>query len=141
MRELQSSDRNEIEIKDSRSGGSILLYYRNPTPEEQASYQARMIKRKGNKVQLNLYPTRLEFGLKVITGFRPGDFGLGGKPISSDPSAENYREDWKEVLRAGAHDIVTTFGRAVFENASVEEGIEIEEADVLEEEAVPLGQS
>lgn len=141
MRELQASDRNEIEIKDSRSGSGILLYYRNPTPEEQASYQARMIKRKGNKVTLNLYPTRLEFGLKVITGFRDGDFGFGGKPISSDSSAENYREDWKEVVRAGAHDIVTTLGRVVFENTSVEEAIEIEEADVLEEDAVPLGQS
>lgn len=142
MRELQASDRNEISIKDTRCGTDILLFYRTPTPEEQAAYQARMVKRQGKKMILNVYPTRLDFGLKVLTGFRTGDFGFEGKPISSDPADAGYREDWKEIVRKGAHDIVTTMGRVVFENTSVDESAEIElEEAALVEDAVPLGKS
>ncbi len=142
MRELQPSEKNEIAIKDTRSGSEVVFYYRTPTPAEVASYQARQVKRQGKKVVLNIYPTRLEFGLKVLTGFRSGDFGFEGKPVSSEPGSEGYREDWKAIVEKGAHDLVTTMARIVFENATVDESaIELVEELVEGEEAVPLAKS
>lgn len=85
MRELKTSDKNKLTIADARSGTEIELYYRTPAPSEEVAYQARLIKRKGNKVVFNSHETRLEFGFKILTGFRDGDFGIDGKPLSSDP--------------------------------------------------------
>lgn len=142
MRDLSVNQKNILIINDGRSGSTLELYYRNPTTEEEAGYQVKMVKRQGKKVILNLHPTRIEYGLKVLTGFREGDFGLDGKVISSDPSSENYREDWKELFKQGASDIIAILGRTVFEGATVEGNVDIEEitGEVIEE-AAPLAQS
>lgn len=140
MRELNRSERNTLTIQDTRSGTEIELYYRNPTSREEALFQAKVVKRKGTKVVLKSFDTRLEFGLKVLTGFREGDFGIDGKPISSDPDSPNYREDWKNILADGAADIIRTVGMTVFEGVRVNNA-DIELEEVLEEDHAPLGKS
>jgi hypothetical protein len=137
MRDLTKSDRNKLVINDTRSGTEIELYYRNPTTQEEIEYQSKLIKRKGKKVLINAFETRLQMGLKILTGFREGDFGVDGKPISSDPSSPNYREDWKDLLKEYAADIVTAFAFAVFEGARINTDIGLEIDFVEEIEEVP----
>ena len=141
MRDLTASDRNEMTINDTRSGSEILVYYRNPTTEEEIAYQANLFRRKGKKMKIAAFNTRLRFGLKIINGFRDGDFGLAGKPISSDPVSPNYREDWKSLISSQAPDILNAFAFAVFEGARVDTGMNFEfegeetEGNAGEEEA------
>ena len=137
MRELKTSDKNSLIINDARSGTEIELYYRTPTTQEEVQYQSKLIKKQGKKMLINAFETRLEMGLKILTGFREGDFGYDGKPIASDPSSSNYREDWKELLRNFAADIVTVFAFHVFEGARVNTGIDIDFAEEAEE-TLPL---
>lgn len=119
MRDLTPSDRNEITINDTRSGTEIKLFYRNPRTQEEVGYQAALFLRKGGKLKINAFETRMKYGMAILTGIREGDFGIDGKPISSDIASPNYREDWKALIAAQAPDIVTTFAFAIFEGARV----------------------
>jgi len=141
MRELKRSDNNSIAINDARSGTEIELYYRNPTSREEALYQARLVKRKGGKVIVRSFDTRLDFGLKILTGFRDGDFCVDGQPISSTPDSPHYREDWKSIVAEGASDIVRTMAFTVFEGVRVQSADEIEIEETVEEEPPPLARS
>jgi hypothetical protein len=125
MRDLTRSDKNSLIIDDSRSGTEIQLFYRNPLTEEEVAYQAALYRKHGKKVRLNSYEARLKYGLKILTGFREGDFGQDGAPISADPASPYYRENWKDLLRDEAPDIVTTFAFAIFEGARADTGIDI----------------
>lgn len=131
MRDLKASEKNKLTINDSRSGTEIELYYRNPTTQEEVQYQSKLIKRQGKKVLINAFETRLEMGLKILIGFRDGSFGFDGKPISSEPTSPNYREDWKDLLKESAADIITVFAFHIFEGARIDTGVdfEIEEAE------------
>lgn len=126
MRDLEQSDKNTLTIKDSISGTDIELYYRLPLTDERVAYQNRLFTSKGGKVKTHTAETRIEYGLKILTGFREGDFGFGGKPISSDPQSKNYKENWKILVKATASDIVNAFAFVVFEGASLQTEPEIE---------------
>ncbi len=139
MRDLTKSDKNKIIIHDTRSGSDIELYYRNPTTEEEIAYHNKLLKRQGRKMVLNIFETRLEIGLKILTGFREGDFGLNGKPISSDPQSPNYCENWKELLKENAADIITAFAYAVFEGTRADTGTGFEiEFESEDEDIIPF---
>lgn len=141
MRDLKKNDKNTLVINDARSGSEVELYYRNPTPAEEASYQSKLLKRKGNKVIVCSYDTRFDFGLRILTGFREGDFGFDGKPISSEKESPNYKEDWKEIVKAGAPDIVNVLAMTVFEGTRVSGAtLDIEDETVVEETS-PLAKS
>lgn len=129
MRELKQSDKNILRIQDALSGSDLELYYRMPTTSELVSYQSKLMQRKGKKVIIHAFDTRLEFGLKILTGFRDGDFGFDGKPISSEKENANYREDWKELVKQSAPGIINAFSMTVFEGARVEQNIDIEYED------------
>ncbi|WKZ32924.1 MAG: hypothetical protein QY316_00525 [Thermodesulfobacteriota bacterium] len=138
MRELTRSEKNTLTVLDSRSGSEIELYYRNPTSREEALYQSRLMKKKGGKIVVRSFDVRAEFGLKILTGFRTGDFGVGGEPISSDPNDPNYRDDWKMIVAEGASDIVRTLALAVFEGVRVDSADDIDIEEVIDEEPAPL---
>lgn len=144
MRELKSSDRNVITVRDGRTGTDIELYYRSPTSREEVLYQSNLVRRKGKKVVVNA-GVRVRFALDILTGFRDGDFGYEGRPISSNPESPNYREDWKEIVKEGASDILRTLSLAVFEGTKVETGdlleMDFDDEIVLEEDAAPLERS
>jgi hypothetical protein len=126
MFDLSQSDKNKVVILDSRSGSEIELYYRTPTTEEEVAYQSKLFRRAGKKVVLDGF-TRLEYGLKVITGFREGDFCVGDQKISSDRESPSYREDWKALLKDKAAGIVIAFAVAIFEGTGSKEKDEDEE--------------
>jgi len=126
MRDLKQSDQNVLIIKDAIGGSDIELHYRIPLTSERIAYQNKLVTRKGGKIQIHSMEARIEFGLKILTGFRDGDFGFDGKPISADPTSKNYREDWKELIKATAADILNTFAFTIFEGASVNTGFTLE---------------
>ncbi|MDI9559676.1 MAG: hypothetical protein QM235_00600 [Pseudomonadota bacterium] len=140
MRDLDASAVNKIVINDARSGTEIELYYRNPTTQEEVEYQTKLYKRKSNKLIMNP-KIKLDLGLAILTGFREGDFGVKGKPISSDPESPNYYEDWKGLLARTASDIISTFATVVFEGARVASDTDVEIETVVEEDIPPLVRS
>ena len=140
MRDLDASAVNKIVISDARSGTEIELYYRNPTTQEEVEYQSKLYKRKGNKLILNP-KVKVDLGLAILTGFREGDFGVAGRPISSDPESPNYREDWKDLLGRMASDIVSTFATVVYEGARVASDTDVEIETAIEEDIPPLVRS
>lgn len=140
MRDLAKSDTHKCVIQDAISGSELELYYRMPATQEMVQYQSKLFKRQGKKIFINAFETRLEMGLKILTGFRDGDFGIAGKPISSNPASINYHEDWKELLRETAADIVTAFAFTVFEGARTDTFTNLEFLEEAEE-VIPFQKS
>lgn len=123
-----------MRVNDPISDDVHELYYRAPTVKERSAYDASRFVRKGKKVINRTFETRLKFGLRILTGFKKGTFGIEGRAFSSDASDPAYREDWKALLETNAPDIVAELGRRVFE-ASENEGVEVEGADIEADEA------
>ena len=119
MRDLTATT-NIAEIRDGISGDIHEIEYRTPTPDELAAYAAGLIKRKGRKLVSNPVENRLKFGLQIITGFKKGSIGAGGKAISCDPQDPDYREDWKSLLAQNAPDIVCVLAVSAFESTGIE---------------------
>jgi len=154
-RDLKPSERNELILKDGRSGDDITFYYRNPEPSEEVSYQGGLFVKKGKKVKGNISGTRLKFGLLIITGFCDKSFEWDGEPISSDPNnKEHYKPEWRDWLEKYASDLVRALAFQVFEGTSVttnskedffipefEEGEKEKEPSPVEEKEVPLESS
>ena len=115
MRELKRSDNNKLTIGDTRSGSEIILFYRNPTTDEEVAYRKEIYINDGKKVVYEPWGARLKFGQVIITGFREGDFGIDGKPIASDPASPNYYADWKQLITDTASDLLMALSTAVFE--------------------------
>jgi len=121
-------DVNELTLFDNLSNSKIVMYYRDPTPEERVAYANESVSRKRNKVVMRVSETRLKYGLLIMTGFREGDILVkesGVKvPISSDPSSPNYRPGWKDLWKQKAADLIMQLAMIVFDGSS-----ELEEAD------------
>jgi len=131
MRDLGNTD-NKATIKDNISGSEIELSYRIPTPSELQQFYSSSIKRRGGKTISNAVEARLRFALNIITGFRDGDFGKDGKPISSNPESDNYYSGWKKLLEEKAADILDAFVFTTFEAARYQTaGVETEDSEEL----------
>ncbi|MHC1728578.1 MAG: hypothetical protein AB9866_21680 [Syntrophobacteraceae bacterium] len=114
-----------------------VMFYRRPEPKEIAAYQAGLFERKGNKIITRASETRIKFGKRILTGFKKGTFGIGAmidgervvRPISSDSTDPDYREDWKELLAENMPDVVAAVGHFAFEGTAVVGG-EIEKLEL-----------
>jgi hypothetical protein len=142
---LKDQERLLAPIYDAPSGVTCGIYYRRPRPSECIAYQSSLMKRKGDKIQDNTYKTRLEFGLKIITGIREGDYGTeDGQPISSDPQSPHFREDWKELIARVAHLHVVAVAALAFEGVAArgKTGVEFEvETGEGADEILPFGRN
>ncbi|MDY7034561.1 MAG: hypothetical protein SV375_00135 [Thermodesulfobacteriota bacterium] len=128
-REL-SEELNELKVQDNISNSSIVLYYRTPTTEENIQYTNESIVRRRNKITSRLGEARQKFGLKILEGFRAGDFTkkIDGRsvPLASDPKSNEYDPEWKILIAKHAPDIIEILAIHAFENAA-------ETADVEED--------
>ena len=131
-RDLKASSLNKLVIQDAISGSAVELHYRMPTTSEMISYQARAIKREGNKLKNRLVETRLEFGARILTGFRAGDFTFDGEPLASGADEKGYRDNWRELVEEAAPDLIAALAYTVFEGARA---IGTEEIDFAPDEA------
>ena len=111
--------KNELKIYDNRSGEEIVFFYRDPSTQEFVSYQNKLFKRKGTKLVNATADTRLEFGKKILLGFKDGCFAkvVDGqeKLYSSDPQSPEYDPEWKDFLGNYAADLVMLLAQQIFE--------------------------
>jgi len=118
-RNTSTTGNNELKIHDNVSDSDIVLFYRTPTTKERQEYQNLALQRKGKKVTFNQAEARLVSGLKILTGFREGDFVrdvLGAaQPYSSDKNSPHYLEEWKTEVEAGASDLIMLLAAHVFD--------------------------
>jgi len=119
-RNTSKSLNNELKIHDNMSDSDIVLFYRTPETSERQAYQNLALQRKGKNIKFNQAEARLVHGLKILTGFREGDFtrdvnGEKNVPYSSDKSSPHYLETWKEEVEAGAADLVMLLAAHVFD--------------------------
>ena len=113
-------------VFDSVSGREFELYHRVPTTQEEVEFQRKTFRRRDRKsispedIARNLAEIRVDFGLRIVTGFKDGDFGVDGKPISSDPESTNFYPEWKNLLRDKAPRILSALAVGVFEGGRVQ---------------------
>jgi hypothetical protein len=110
-----TSKHNVQNISDTIGGGIVQLHYRLPTTEERFGFAKACLVQDGDDVKYDSLPARLEYGLKVLTGFRHGDLQADDKLFSSDPEHEDYREDWKKLLEETSADLIMALAMGVFE--------------------------
>lgn len=149
MRDL-TNEPNIYKIRDGISGEVKEFIYRAPTAMEHQAYAAASLGLRAGKAVIsrkNIAETRVKFGLKILTGIKDNQFGIGGKPISSDPASPNYREDWKQLLEQFAPDLISLFAVDIFDGTKGigDSSFQIEFADEDEKEdsggEVPFVQS
>ena len=135
MARREASGRNQVTIHDNISNTEILFFYRTPTTSELEGFSNMSIQRRGKKIRFRQAEARLQYGLKILTGIRDGDFERldNGRyvPISSDEGSPHYYPQWKEWLRDNAADLVMLLGLHVFDNSAE---IEVDDA---EDDAAP----
>ncbi len=119
----------EVTFTDKIANCSITLFYKLPSTEERTAYSSELIVRKKRKVESKIGPTRLKYGLKVLTGFKEGDFATDRGPISSDPGSSRYDANWKALVTKYASHLIMALGAHVFESADEEEPDETEPDD------------
>ena len=96
-------------------GQKIGVYYRSPTPSEYISYHRDKLKFRGGKIENNLTEANLSYGLKLITGIRPGDleYRENGAWKKLDTSMMPEAE-WKALLERDFLELVDFIGSRVF---------------------------
>jgi len=114
MRDLKQNDQNKITFEDPISGSEVTVFYRLPTTSDRVEFEAASYRREGDKMIDNTPQARIDSALKILTGFSDGSFGYDGQPISSDPSNPHYREDWKDLIRETASDLLSALSLKVF---------------------------
>jgi hypothetical protein len=121
-------------VFDSATGVEVELTHRLPMTSEEAEFSRKTFRRRERKsispedIARNLAEIRVDFGLRIVTGFKEGDFGMDGKPISSDPQSEIFYPEWKNLLREKAPRILAALAVAVFEGGRVRAAEEEEES-------------
>lgn len=139
MRDISSNATNELKIDDTVSGSVITVYYRQPTTEERVSYRANLWSRKGKHVVPNV-EMQINKGLRIMTGFKDGDFGFDGQAISSSPQSPNFRKDWKDLLKTTAADILIALAVTAFEGVSASIG-DKDDDEPKDDDDLPLASS
>jgi len=134
MLDLTRQDVFKKIVFDSATGEEVEITHRLPTTQEEIEFQRKTFRRREKKsispedIAKNLAEIRIDFGLRIVTGFKEGDFGVDGKPISSDPVSPNFYQDWKNLLREKAPRILAALAVAVFEGGRVRAAEEEEES-------------
>lgn len=127
MRELKETTLNTIKVIDTISGDTCELYYRMPTTAERVAFERAAHQWKKNRFVDASAEARIEFGMKILVGFKDGAFSVDGRPISSDPGAPNYYANWKNLARESAGDLVAALATAVFQGARIHDESEDED--------------
>src|SRR3990172_4529327 len=126
MLDLTRQDVFKKIVFDSATGEEVEITHRLPTTQEEIEFQRKTFRRRDRKsispedIARNLAEIRVDFGLRIVTGFKDGDFGVDGKPISSDPVSTNFYPEWKALLRDKAPRILSALAVGVFEGGRVQ---------------------
>lgn len=142
MARRETVNKNELIIQDNISGSELAIYYRQPTTKERQTYINKRTVVKGKKLVDNSVQVRVDFGKKILTGLRDGDFERlvddDYKPISTEKNSQNYYEDWPEWMETHCDDVLTALAIRVFE-APVSVGSSVSDNDGDEDDEEDLG--
>jgi len=120
MRKLTQS-LNKMVISDPVSNSNIELFYRIPKASELVAYRKGAYKIDGKSGVKENPEFKIEMGLSVIEGIGENSFAdENGNAISSDRNKPNFCENWKELVKENASDIVMVFVTNIFEGAKVQ---------------------
>jgi hypothetical protein len=78
-------------------GVTVRMKHRLPDTEEVRAYRNETYRANADKDGKK--NPQLDYGLAILTGIQDGDFGIDGKPLSSDPASPDYKENWKDLLK------------------------------------------
>jgi len=126
-RDLQITDNNTITLFDPIEKTEVVFTHRTPGTDERVRYMVGRYKRNGNKLIDRTRSALIDAAAEVLTGIRTGDFKVGRVILSSNPEEEGYREDWKELVKAAAGDLLFLMGHELFEGrVSIPDGQQLE---------------
>ena len=100
-------------------GHTVGVYYRSPTASEYQGYHTEKVTLDGRRVRQTMTAANIKYGLKVITGIRPGDLeyreATNGDPRWMPLDTEALPEAiWKDILRRDFFELVDFVGAKVF---------------------------
>jgi len=119
MRDLTTSEKNEIHIYDKADGENKIFYHKTVISSDRLKYRSLTIKAlNGGAKMEDVMEMQLDFTLDFITGFSGNAFGVNEKPISSNPKDKNYYEGWRGVVREKASDLLETAKLFLFDETN-----------------------
>ena len=131
-RDIEASDKNEMELYDPIAQEKVTLYYKTPTNSQRVRFDNDCTTGKGKKTKLQLAYAHLKYGGEVLTGIKEGHFTKGGEVISSDPASDNFDPEWKDLFVRNAGDLVQILGRQLFQGTAMAKELEQEEEAAAE---------
>ncbi|NDY57398.1 hypothetical protein G3N56_11665 [Desulfovibrio sulfodismutans] len=132
--------RHVLTVHFAATGEDIDLYYRPAKPKERLAYSNATMRREGKKVLMvqNPYPLQVRYGKAFVTGFPDGAFTVEGKPVSSDPEAEGYYPEWRELMEEACPDALALVCQRVMSAATVARDLDDGGLEFVEELDGPL---
>lgn len=129
-RELKTAGIHTITLWDPVEKAEVVFSHRMPGTEERLRYMVGRYKRQGTKLIDRTRSALIDAAASVLAGIRTGDFTIDGVPLSSTEGEEGYRDDWKELVRDAAGDLLFLMGHELFEGrisltAEEQQGLEI----------------
>jgi hypothetical protein len=118
MIELTTSFKKTQAFVFEPTGEEMHLDWRLPTTAEIRAYTSDFYRAASEKETKDPdFP--LSYGLAVLIGIRDNEWGIEGKPVSSNPDSPDYRSDWKEALAKNdlARIIITGLAAVAFGGA------------------------
>ena len=111
-RVLSRTAQNTLILNDALSGGEITLHYRMPSTEERTQYVNALVRREGGKLLNDTCKVQVDYGMKILTGFRDGDLEREpGVPLKTSDG------DWRELFQDLAGDLAAVLAAVVFDNS------------------------
>mgnify|MGYP003418794251 CR=1 len=135
------------------NGEEFEFNVREPGTDERLKYLASIARKINGKILSGLeekFKAKYEFGCELITGFPENNsdgkpqFQFEEKPVSSDKSSPNYREDWRELILPLFMNPIMIYSTKIFDGIDVNdiklklEAKGIPESEELSDES-PLG--
>ena len=95
-------------------GQEVEVYAQKPTASQVQKYNSAIVGKKGLRIK-KLFKTRVAHGRDLISGFKPGELVLNGKPLEQDTAGE-----WKDVIKQECPQILEALARLMLDNTSAD---------------------
>lgn len=119
MRDLTTSDKNEINIYDVAGGGNITFYHKTIVTTDHLKYRSKLMNLAfGGALTEEAMTFQVDYTLQFITGFSDNHFLIDKKKVSSNPESKNYYKDWKGMLKESCGDLLLAVNEVLFEKTN-----------------------
>ena len=93
------------------------MLYAMPSTAQRVAFETSAYSREGDTLIDESASARIDAAIGIVTGWEPAGYfvDVDGKAISTNPASPDYREDWRDLLKETASDILDVVGRIVFQ--------------------------